>query len=169
MLVIHWMWFLIAWDNWALLLLVRWALTWRHVRNPMHMNMHAHTCEQVRLTSIVHMHWVNFHSTHTIFSCLAEGRTNCQARTHCHWTTSVTRHTHNHNRSQWEDSPLRWWMGQITIISQWEVWRLYRCQQPLFGTLWVSWYQNQTSLTFRQLHQPVSISEIMLTLIYKAI
>lgn len=38
---------------------------------------YKHTYGQVRITYIVHMHWVNFHSTQTIFSCLAEGRTNC--------------------------------------------------------------------------------------------
>lgn len=86
------MWFLIAWDNWALLLLVRWARTWRHVRNPMHMNMHAHM-----QTGEAH-----FHSTYALgkfplythnlqLSCWGEDK--LLARTHCHCTNSVTRHT----------------------------------------------------------------------------
>lgn len=80
---------------------------------------YIHTYDQVKLTYIVHMHWVNFHSTQTIFSCLAEGRTNCWPEPETvtaqplMWQRCVHTHTHtqSHNHSQWEDSPLRWLEG----------------------------------------------------------
>ncbi len=103
-LVTHWIWSLSVQDNWALMR--SWhedahkiPCTWTYI----------HTCDQVRLTYTVHMHWVNFHSTQTIFSCLAEGRTNCwpepgsvtaqplmwqrRAHTHTHARTNTIVHS----------------------------------------------------------------------------
>lgn len=60
------------------------------------------------LTYIVQMHRVNFHCAQTIFSCLAEGRTNCWLEPQ---TVTAQLHTHTHTHTQW-------WIAQIIIIFQ---------------------------------------------------
>lgn len=57
----------------------------------------THTYDTSRLTYTVQIHWVNFHSAQTIFSCLAwrEAKLLPRAR-HCHRTTTAVTNPHTY-------------------------------------------------------------------------